>query len=623
MPDAAFDEATIQLVFSVGETFAIDPSVVLTTSNVYATQRGFQRRTFKANGWFYVFTDDGIYAKLYNSQDGVNWTDRSSALNPYYIPHGDYRGSAFYSPAVNAIDVVGCNETSNDRIGYQRLTPNSDGSVSKVSEKYVLPRFMDEDGYEGITGLSSPVWYTYPTVLAATYIYALDRTGEYAPTDSWTTEVNIGTYGAGSFFVFTPYTSGVYVGTALPASPQQRGFVYGDGYQLPHLPKKLWSIDGRFVLNVRARNPDAIVHAGNLHARLWAADSADMTVNPVLIAQGYVSISWSGTAGETKDVTINLDNDLGVGDAWLFKGKYLYVELFWEVTTAATNARVQLNLNNGYTKLNAIDQTIYNPTVVIDSNGYPWVGFGRYNGINYYLYVLKGDVNTGNVDFRNCMIRKLKSPPGSIGYRRVMPVPLTGGKMLVIYGGTSTSDWSQYWDGTSWSAEAATGANLAGVYVACATAIGDTVHYIYCESTTYNLVHRKWDPVNGWTLVGNIISGTGAARTVVVTADPDKNELYTFWVGYPTANHVYYAKYSAGEWSTPTDWLDESAEALTSVNVPTCFFQVYENTVGLLYETKTASPYNVKFAFLTLVVPPPVGVPRYIGDGLSGVVVVI
>jgi hypothetical protein len=37
--------------------------------------------------------------------------------------------------------------------------------------------------------------------------------------------------------------------------------------------------------------------------------------------------------------------------------------------------------------------------------------------------------------------------------------------------------------------------------------------------------------------------------------------------------------------------------------VPTSFFQVYGNAVGLLYETKTASPYNVKFAFLTVVVP--------------------
>jgi hypothetical protein len=339
--------------------------------------------------------------------------------------------------------------------------------------------------------------------------------------------------------------------------------------------------------------------------------------NATLLASGYVSISFSGTAGEVISTTITADVNVGVGDAFAFKNQYVYVELFWEVTTAAANARVQVEAKNGGLQFIPPDHLIYNPTVVFDSNGYPWIGFSRYNGINWYMYVLKGNANDGTLTFRLSDVRKLNSLYGTSTALRSVPVPLTGGKMLVIYGCGGTREWSQYWDGSSWSSEVSTGANTAGVYLVSATAIGDTVHLVYCETTTYDIEHRKWDPVNGWQAVATIISGTGGARTPVITADPDKNELYCFWTGYPTANHVYYAKYSAGAWSPPTDWLDESTEALTSNYVPTSFFQVYESTVGLLYETKTTSPYNVKFAFVTI------GVPRYIGDGLSGVVVIV
>jgi len=94
----------------------------------------------------------------------------------------------------------------------------------------------------------------------------------------------------------------------------------------------------------------------------------------------------------------------------------------------------------------------------------------------------------------------------------------------------------------------------------------------------------------------------------------------------PTANHIYYRKYNAstGLWEPAYDWLDESAEVLTDNDRLTTFYNMLAGYLGLAYRTKTASPYNVKYAIAVAPPPPPVvAVPRYIGNGLAGVVVII
>lgn len=69
-------------------------------------------------------------------------------------------------------------------------------------------------------------------------------------------------------------------------------------------------------------------------------------------------------------------------------------------------------------------------------------------------------------------------------------------------------------------------------------------------------------------------------------------------------DHIYGKKSVSGTWDTsPTDWIDESAEILTSNDVLTSFYQDYGNKIGLAYLTKTASPYNVKHKYLNLAQP--------------------
>jgi hypothetical protein len=119
-----------------------------------------------------------------------------------------------------------------------------------------------------------------------------------------------------------------------------------------------------------------------------------------------------------------------------------------------------------------------------------------------------------------------------------------------------------------------------------------------------------------------VVQASATSTSSPIISIDTNNKLYVFWSGSPTANHIYYKKCVSGTWdSSPTDWVDESTDSLTANNLLTCFYKAYNNYIGIVYMTKTASPYNVKFAFIQTVIP--AGVSRFIGDGLAGVVIII
>jgi hypothetical protein len=109
-----------------------------------------------------------------------------------------------------------------------------------------------------------------------------------------------------------------------------------------------------------------------------------------------------------------------------------------------------------------------------------------------------------------------------------------------------------------------------------------------------------------------LTNNTSSTTTDVLCLDPTSGDLFVFAAttleGVPAgwkANHIYYTRYDAsrGAWSPWTDWIDESAEGLARADTLSCFYQTYGGYVGLVYMTKTVSPYNVKFAYLRAVQP--------------------
>src|SRR5208337_4654289 len=107
---------------------------------------------------------------------------------------------------------------------------------------------------------------------------------------------------------------------------------------------------------------------------------------------------------------------------------------------------------------------------------------------------------------------------------------------------------------------------------------------------------------NSFSTGATLESGASANYAPVISMDPVTGNLYVFWAGYPTANHIYYSEYSGSSWSSPVSWITEGT-SLTATYDLTCFYEAYGTYMGVEYMTATASPYNVRFAFLQMTAP--------------------
>jgi hypothetical protein len=134
------------------------------------------------------------------------------------------------------------------------------------------------------------------------------------------------------------------------------------------------------------------------------------------------------------------------------------------------------------------------------------------------------------------------------------------------------------------------------------------VHLTFLNKTTYDILYVKYTySTNSFGTETTLQAGATSTSAPVLSIDPSTNDLYVFaatkTTGTPsgwTANHIYYIKYTAssGTWGSWTDWIDETTEVLFNAGWLTCFYKAYDSKIGLVYLTKTASPWNVKFAFL-------------------------
>jgi hypothetical protein len=254
----------------------------------------------------------------------------------------------------------------------------------------------------------------------------------------------------------------------------------------------------------------------------------------------------------------------------------------------------------------------YYPMISVDSNGYVWIGYREYTGTYYYPYVIKSGNNDGTWGTPPAGFPYQLSTTSS-GFWRVSIIPLTAGKMLAVYAYDSAGVRAKRWNGSSWGAEKATTSAIRYGYYHSAVAQGDDVHLVFLKWATYDILYVKYTySTDSFGSETTLQAGATSTSAPVISIDTATNDLYVFaatkTTGTPsgwTANHIYYIKYTAssGTWGSWVDWIDESTEVLYQADTLTCFYQAYGSKIGLVYMTKTASPYNVKFDFLTTAAP--------------------
>jgi RHS repeat-associated protein len=247
------------------------------------------------------------------------------------------------------------------------------------------------------------------------------------------------------------------------------------------------------------------------------------------------------------------------------------------------------------------------PAIAVDSTGAAWIGYLQ-DAASDYPFVTRSSTTNGTWTTASSFPHQLSTTTSTSW--AVTPVALQSGRMLVLYtrGGAKAS--SKLWKGTAWASARAlfTGYNVYSTGVrASAVAVGDDVHLVYQKVSTYAVQYVKFTYSSSdttyygsWGGEAALQAGVTATTVPVLARDGATNDLYCFWAGSPTANHIYYKKRTAaGGWDTsPTDWHNQSAEALTAYDRITAYAGSGGNTIGVLFSTKTASPYNVRLAQL-------------------------
>lgn len=336
--------------------------------------------------------------------------------------------------------------------------------------------------------------------------------------------------------------------------------------------RKSFYANGRFW--VFYRNGTAAVYRTSTDGINWSSETSVRTTE-----QGYrIAISFDGT--------------------------YVHYAITYAAVGAIYYRRGTPN-SDGTITWSADEQTIQpsgysydHPAICVDSGGYAWIGARRYETATAYYYpvVLKNANNDGtwSTDFEYVLSTT------STSSWRVVPIALTNSKVYVIY--ATTSMYGKLYD-SGWGSEESDCIDytLAGSSYFSAIANGDDVHLAYNRATTYQIRYNKRTYGTGWdatdVLVQDSMESTSAPA---LSIDTSTGTLYCFWLRTDT-DHVYYKKCVSGTWDTdPTDWADESTDTIQYGYLLTCFSKSYSNYIGLAYVTKSASPYNVKFAFLAV-----------------------
>jgi hypothetical protein len=261
--------------------------------------------------------------------------------------------------------------------------------------------------------------------------------------------------------------------------------------------------------------------------------------------------SWSdestyATVGYPEDIALYTD------------GVYIHIASILGASTiryrrGLLNADGSITFTDEVDALNVFPNTASRPTIAADSDGYPYIGYTLKVGTSYYPYVIKSSTNDGTWAMADGYPLQLSTTSSSAW--RVKVLPRAGNDMIAIYLRTGYVLSKPYTEGVGWGAQEDWLFPIAtSEYF---DAVSDTVN-----DEVWLVGTATWDTgrviQTGIRYSDGTIEGLGAVvddegNVVVFTTsicpglcldleDPSSPIAYVFWLGEPTANHVYYQK---------------------------------------------------------------------------------
>jgi len=316
---------------------------------------------------------------------------------------------------------------------------------------------------------------------------------------------------------------------------------------------------------------------GYQNGRFWSfySDSTNMTFKTS--TNGYTWTDTTTVRPCTKGTMFSVYLD----------GTYIHYTYAPETLNGALVYRKGTTYANGTITWVTSEQTVYQdaskhvyePTVCVDSNGYPFVGFLRHPLL--HPFVIKSLYNNGTWQTATGFPYELSTVPT---FWYVSVIPLTSSKVYAVYARDGAGNTKgKLWNGTSWGEEETiTSLSLWGIGYSTVSE-GDNVHFVFLQKETYNICYVNRTSGSGWG--SEQVIGTGEDFSYP-TLTINGTRLVSFWA---KADTVYYAKYDGSAWQSAVNWFSDSISG-RSLNA---FYNATDNELAVLWTTN--SPYKVMF----------------------------
>jgi len=231
---------------------------------------------------------------------------------------------------------------------------------------------------------------------------------------------------------------------------------------------------------------------------------------------------------------------------------------------------------------------VYSPFIAVDSEGYPWIGYQ----CNKHPWVTKSSLNNGSWVTASGFPYELSTT--DLSSQKPSIIPLTNGKVAVIYEGGDEKIKVRAWTGAQWKSEVSGINTLYDGEKYSAVAVGDTVHIVYISEVGYYLYYTKYTYSTNALSTETRLFTESISQAPVICADEDSGDLYVF---FEDDDVIYYVKYTASSssWGNKVSWIDETSETVQGSYV-TCFYQAYNGKIGLIYTAGSSNPYKIKLA---------------------------
>jgi hypothetical protein len=318
-----------------------------------------------------------------------------------------------------------------------------------------------------------------------------------------------------------------------------------------------------------------------------------------------------------------------------FDGAYLHYAFCGAGEQVNSVYYCRLTPNANGTLVSSGEQAIYTstypqfawyPSIIVDSNGCPWVSFALIDrpANASYAVVMKSSSSNGvwvtatGFPYTLTATSNMSTQESTA----TVGIPLTNGKVFYTYNKGVLNDviYGQLWNG-SWSTEEPCSTSYARGLSQNMVADGDDIHLVFTKQSADDIIYKKRTYGVGLGAEFTVqLGGTGLLNDLPITKT-GTNSLVVYWLGMPTANHIYYREMINGIWADVVDWQDESASTIPLYwsalpQFPDTYFISFNSLLvspptgnikfALVYPSGANSPYNVNFAFKTVDnIPPP------------------